>query len=169
MKTVIRYTMYDGLQLRQGDSYDLKFLRYGVLGKEEFVCKLLKALYRLQQAPRAWYSKIDSFLNEIGLLKLNADYNLYYFEEGGRIAILILYVDDLYMIGDHVEKINWPQEEIKKHFFMTDLGILAHLLGIEFIFHEYGNTMTQRRYITTTLEEFELIDCNACWKGLSLN
>lgn len=44
-------------------------------------------------------------------------------------------------------KINWPQEEIKKHFFMTDLGILAHLLGIEFIFHEYGNTMTQRRYI----------------------
>jgi histone deacetylase 1/2 len=58
-----------------------------VLGKEDFVCKFLKALYRLKQAPRAWYSKIDSFLNEKGLLKLNVDYNLYYFEEGGRIAI----------------------------------------------------------------------------------
>ena len=134
---------------------------YVVPGKEEFVCKLLKALYGLKQAPRAWYSKIDSFLSEKGLLKSDADYNLYYFEEGGRIAILILYVDDLYMTGDHVEKINWLREEIKKQFSMTDLGILTHSLGIEFIFHEYGITMTQRRYITTTLEEFGLIDCNS--------
>jgi hypothetical protein len=48
------------------------------------------------------------------------------------------------MTDDHVEKINWPREEIKKHFFMTDLRILAHSLGIEFIFHEHEifNTMT---------------------------
>ena len=68
------------------------------------------------------------------MLKSDADYNLYYFEEGGRITIFILYVDDLYMTDDHVEKINRLQEEINKQFFMTDLGILTHSLGIEFIF-----------------------------------
>jgi hypothetical protein len=31
-------------------------------GKESHVCKLKKALYRLKQAPRAWYGRIDSFL-----------------------------------------------------------------------------------------------------------
>jgi hypothetical protein len=40
-----------------------------------------------------------------------------------------MYVDDLHMIGDYVEKINWLREEIKKQFSMTDLGILTHSLG----------------------------------------
>ena len=55
---------------------------------------------------------------------------------------------------------------------MTKLGILSHTLDIEFIFHERGITMTRKRYITTTLEEFGLIHCNPSptlmWKGLNL-
>ena len=51
-------------------------------------------------------------------------------------------VDNRYMTSDHVEKINWLREEIKKQSSMTDLGILTHSLGIEFIFHEHGITMT---------------------------
>ena len=50
---------------------------YEGLGKEEFVCKLLKPLYGLKQAPIAWYSNIDSFLSKKGLLKSCVDYNLY--------------------------------------------------------------------------------------------
>ena len=37
---------------------------YGVLRKEEFVCKFFKALYGLKQALGAWYRKINSFLSE---------------------------------------------------------------------------------------------------------
>ena len=134
----------------------------GVLKKREFVWKLFKARYGLKQAPRVWYSEIDSFLNEKGLQKLDVDYNLSQFEEGGKIALFILYVYKFYITGDHSKKLNWLQEESKKQFFMTDLRILTHLLGIEFIFHEHGITiMTYRRYITTTLEEFELIYCNS--------
>ena len=46
-------------------------------------------------------------------------------------------------------------------------------MGIEFIFHEHGITMTKRRHITTTLEEFGLIDWNSfptpMLEGRSLN
>jgi hypothetical protein len=42
------------------------------------VCKLKKALYRLKQAPRAWYGRIGSFLTSLGFTKSKADSNLYF-------------------------------------------------------------------------------------------
>lgn len=35
---------------------------FGVHGKESHVCRLKKALYGLKQVPRAWYSRIDTYL-----------------------------------------------------------------------------------------------------------
>jgi hypothetical protein len=37
-------------------------LGFEVHGRESHVCRLKKALYRLKQAPRAWYSRIDFYL-----------------------------------------------------------------------------------------------------------
>ena len=42
-----------------------------VPGQETQVCRLLKALYGLRQAPRAWNSIIDSYLLSLGLHKSN--------------------------------------------------------------------------------------------------
>ena len=39
------------------------------------VCRLNKALYRLKQAPRAWYGRIDSYLQKMGFVKSDADPN----------------------------------------------------------------------------------------------
>ena len=35
---------------------------FEVLGRETHVCRLRRALYRLKQALRAWYSRIDTYL-----------------------------------------------------------------------------------------------------------
>ncbi len=40
---------------------------FKVQGQEQKVCKLLKADYELRQAPRAWYTKIDDYLQHQGL------------------------------------------------------------------------------------------------------
>jgi hypothetical protein len=45
-------------------------------GKESHVCKLKKALYGLKQASRAWYGRIDSFLQSLGFSKSIAHPNL---------------------------------------------------------------------------------------------
>ena len=63
-------------------------------------CKLKKALYGLKQAPRAWYERIDSFLSSMGFTKSKADPNLYLKVVKDELVILLLYVDDLLLIGN---------------------------------------------------------------------
>ena len=63
------------------------------------MCLLRKALYGLKQAPRAWYSRIDTYLLQMGLEKSDAYPNLYYIVRGEDMLILILYVDDLFITG----------------------------------------------------------------------
>ena len=45
-------------------------------GKDSRVYKLKKSMYGFKQAPRAWYSIIDSYLQKLGFLKSDADSNL---------------------------------------------------------------------------------------------
>eukprot|EP00253_Pinus_taeda_P014196 PITA_14196 len=46
-------------------------------GQEHKVCKLKKALYGLNQTPRAWYSRIDAYLIENGFDKCDGEPTLY--------------------------------------------------------------------------------------------
>jgi hypothetical protein len=72
--------------------------------EKSHVCRLKKALYCLKQAPRAWYEKIDGFLMSLGFNKSTTDSNLYYHIDGNECLILVLYVDDLLIIG--TERLN---------------------------------------------------------------
>lgn len=121
--------------------------------------KLRKALYGLKQAPRAWYQKVDSYLLSRGLLKSHADYNLYYNNDHGKVTLLILYVDDVYLTGDNEAHISFIRQDIQSTFEMTDLGLLSYSLGIEFLFQPKGILMTQRRYIHDMLQEFGMHEC----------
>ncbi|GKV31082.1 hypothetical protein SLEP1_g39821 [Rubroshorea leprosula] len=75
-------------------------------GKEHMVCKLKKSLYGLEQAPRQWYKKFDSFMMSHGYQRTNVDPCVYIrsFPDGNFI-ILLLYVDDMLILGQDVEKI----------------------------------------------------------------
>jgi hypothetical protein len=50
---------------------------FEVYGRESHVCRLKRALYVLKQAPRAWYERIDSYLQGMGFVKSEEDSNLY--------------------------------------------------------------------------------------------
>lgn len=66
---------------------------FKVHDRELHVCRLKKALYGLEQAPRAWYYRINNYLQSMGFTKSEADSNLYFILAGSEILILVLYVD----------------------------------------------------------------------------
>jgi hypothetical protein len=73
---------------------------FGTHDKETHVCRLKKLLYGLKQAPRAWYDRIDNFLMSLGFTKGKVDPKLYYKLGDNGPMILLLYVDDMFLIGD---------------------------------------------------------------------
>ena len=76
-----------------------KPLGFKIQDRDTHVCRLKKALYGLEQAPRAWYKRIDSYPMKVGLTHSNADPNLYFKVDREKPLILVLYVDDLFMAG----------------------------------------------------------------------
>ena len=70
-----------------------------------YVCKLQKAFYGLKQASRAWYGKIAEFMTHSGYSMSFVDSSLFVKANKGKLAIVLVYVDDLIIIGDCEEEI----------------------------------------------------------------
>jgi hypothetical protein len=83
----------------EGEVYIEKPQGFEERRRETHVCILKKALYGLKQAPRAWYAGIDSYLRRLGFSKSHVDPNLYYKVVNNTYMILLLYVEDFFMIG----------------------------------------------------------------------
>jgi hypothetical protein len=98
--------------------------------RKSHVCRLKKALYRLKQAPRAWYGRIDSFLTSLGFTKSKADSNLYFKIMNNEPVILLLYVDDLFLTGEE-KLITECKKRLASEFEMKDLGLMHYFLGLE--------------------------------------
>ena len=98
--------------------------------RESHVFKLNKAMYGLKQTPKTWYDRIDSFRFSLGFTKSKADSNLYYNVEDGNPVMLLLYVDDLFVIGmDGL--IDDMKRKLVVEFEMKDLGMMHYFLGME--------------------------------------
>ena len=105
-------------------------LGFEVQDRDTHVCRLKKALYGLKQAPRAWYERIDSYLMKLGFTRSNDDSNLYFKVDREKPLILVLYVDDLFLIGVD-PLIHQCKRELAVEFEMKDLGLMHYFLRLE--------------------------------------
>jgi hypothetical protein len=105
-------------------------LGFEVQDRDTYVCRLKKALYGLKQAPRAWYERIDSYVMTLGFTRSEADPNLYFKVEDDKPLILVLYVDDLFLIGAD-PLIHKCKRELASEFEMKDLGLMHYFLGFQ--------------------------------------
>jgi hypothetical protein len=101
---------------------------FEVHGRESHVCRLKRALYKLKQAPRAWYSKIDGYLQSMGFTKSEANPNLYFIIIGTNPLILVLYIDELFLTGTK-ELITRCKVDLATEFKMKDIGLMHYFLG----------------------------------------
>lgn len=70
-------------------------------GKGHLVYKLKKALYGLRQAPRAWYAKLSSCLEELGFERCPHEPAVYTRRTNEGSLIIAVYVDDLLVTGSN--------------------------------------------------------------------
>jgi hypothetical protein len=133
-------------------------LGFVVHERETHVCRLKRALYGLKQAPRAWYSRIDTYLLQIGFTRSESDVNLYYIVIGGEPLILVLYVDDLFITGAE-RLIEGCKRDLASEFDMKDIGLMHYFLGLE-VWQEEGHIfLGQGRYAVDILSRFNMGDC----------
>ena len=76
---------------------------------------------------RAWYGRIDNFLQSLGFSKSIADTNLYINIVKNHPVILVLYVDDLLLTGEEY-LIAQTKRELSTELEMKDLGLMHYFL-----------------------------------------
>jgi len=130
-------------------------------GHENKVLHLVKALYGLRQAPRAWYAKLDESLIGLGFRRSASEHAVYLRGTGARRLVVGVYVDDLIIAGGNQVDIDTFKDQMKATFKMSDLGLLHYYLGLEVSQTEAGITICQSSYAAKILETAGLTNCNS--------
>jgi hypothetical protein len=87
-------------------------------------------LYSLKQAPKAWYSKLDRYLQQQGFRKGNENNNLYIKVTQYSILLIEFYVDDIIFGSDDDKLSQTFSKDMHNEFEMSLLGELSFFLGL---------------------------------------
>ncbi|GJW99095.1 putative ribonuclease H-like domain-containing protein [Tanacetum coccineum] len=119
------------------------------------VYKVVKALYGLHQAPRAWYATLSTFLLKSGYRRGTIDKTLFIKKDKNDIMLVQVYVDDI-IFGS--TKRSWCDEFealMKSIFQMSSIGELTFFLGLQVKQKEDGIFISQDKYIAEILKKFD--------------
>ena len=122
------------------------------------ICKLQRSIYGLKQASRSWNLRFDETVKEFGFIKNSEEACVYKKVSGSSIAFLILYVDDILLIGNDIPLLESVKTSLKKSFSMKDLGEAAYILGIK-IYRDRSKRLiglSQSTYIDKVLKRFNM-------------
>lgn len=120
---------------------------------KDTVCCLQKAIYGLRQAGRQWHLKLDNKLRKLGLLPTNADACIYRARKGGKIMIIMTYVDDILIASDDQKWTENIKGELMRDFKVRDLGLANYCLGIQIEQKQGEIKLSQEKYIKEVLNQ----------------
>jgi hypothetical protein len=86
------------------------------------VCHLKKAIYGLKQAPREWFHQFSTFLLTIGFNCNQLDSSLFFHSSAIGILYLLLYIDDIVIIGNHKTLIDNLIDKLQQKFSTKTLA-----------------------------------------------
>ncbi|GJX55592.1 putative ribonuclease H-like domain-containing protein [Tanacetum coccineum] len=121
------------------------------------VYKVVKALYGLHQAPRAWYATLSTFLEKHGYKRGTIDKTLFIKRDKKDIMLVQVYVDDI-IFGS--TKKSWCDEFealMQSRFQMSSMGELIFFLGLQVKHSTEGIFISQDKYVAEILKKFDLV------------
>nr|GFB75178.1 putative ribonuclease H-like domain-containing protein [Tanacetum cinerariifolium] len=94
------------------------------------VYKVVKALYGLHQAPRAWYETLANYLLENGFQRGKIDQTLFIKKHKCDILLVQVYVDEIIFGSTNKELCKDFEKLMKDKFQMSSIGELTFFLGL---------------------------------------
>nr|GEX45697.1 hypothetical protein [Tanacetum cinerariifolium] len=121
------------------------------------VYKVVKSLYGLHQAPRAWYATLSTFLVQSGYRRGLIDKTLFIKKDQKDIMLVQVYVDDI--IFGSIKK-SWCDKFealMKNKFQMSSIGELTSFLSLQVKQKEDGIFISHEKYVVEILKKFEFM------------
>jgi hypothetical protein len=122
--------------------------------------QMYKILYGLKQAPMQFCLKFDMFMTEEGYSRCHYDHCIYFKRlENESYIILLLYVDEMLIVGSNMQDINVLKKKLANSFAMKDLGATKKkILGMRITRDRKIRklTLSQGEYIEKVLERFRM-------------
>ena len=100
---------------------------------------------------RVWFEKFSKVVVAHGMTRRQVDH-LVFFKKMSTV-ILVVYVDDIVIIGSDKEGILTPIHHLSSSFDTKDLGKICYFIGIEVARSKEGINLSQRKCILDILKE----------------
>nr|GEU76612.1 retrotransposon protein, putative, Ty1-copia subclass [Tanacetum cinerariifolium] len=95
------------------------------------LCKIQRSIYGLKQASRSWNKRLDEEIKKFGFAQNLDEPCVYQKASESNVTFLILYVDDIIIMGNHIPSLQSVKDYLEKCFAMKDLGEAAFILRIK--------------------------------------
>ncbi|GJV75544.1 putative ribonuclease H-like domain-containing protein [Tanacetum coccineum] len=125
------------------------------------VYKVVKALYGLHQAPRAWYATLSTFLEKHGYKRGTIDKTLFIKRDKKDIMLVQVYVDDIIFGSTNKSWCDEFEALMKSRFQMSSMGELTFFLGLQVKQNKGGIFISQDKYVAEILKKFDLVNVKA--------
>ena len=142
------------MAIPQGYVLPAQFADYN--SKIPLVCRLVKSIYGLKQSPRKWFIKFKEVLLQFGFIQAHSDHSLFLFKSTEFFLAILVYVDDILVVGSDSTSIANIKAHLASHFKIKDLGPLKYFLGIEAARSDKGIYLNQRKYTLDIIKDVGL-------------
>ncbi|GJV90963.1 putative RNA-directed DNA polymerase [Tanacetum coccineum] len=119
------------------------------------VYRVVKALYGLHQAPRAWYERLSTFLLKHGYRRGAIDKTLFIKKDRRDIMLVQVYVDDIIFGSTKTSMVKDFEDLMQKEFKMSSMGELTFFLGLQVKQTTAGIFLSQDKYVKDILNKFD--------------
>nr|GEW35008.1 retrovirus-related Pol polyprotein from transposon TNT 1-94 [Tanacetum cinerariifolium] len=116
------------------------------------VYKVVKALYGLHQAPRAWYETLANYLLENGIHRGKIDQTLLIKKQEGDIFLVQVFVDDIIFGSTNKDMCKAFEKLMKDKFQMSSMGELT-FLGLQVKQKQDGTFISKDKYVAKILRK----------------
>lgn len=131
------------------------------------VCRLIRSIYGMRQAPRAWFDRLKKYLVDWGFTRSPFDHSLFIYKMKTHLLLVLVYVDDILVTGGDSDLISKLIVDLDMEFSLKTLGEVSYFLGIEVHRSVAGITLHQSKYIRDLLHRTNLMDCKPCCSPIS--